>query len=115
MAYPVAHFEIVGEDGKKLHQFYRDLFGWQVDANNPMDYGAVSFSSSPLTGGISPTWGGSPSYVTVYVKVPDLAAHLAKAEALGGKVLVPPTDIPGGGSIAQFADPAGNRIGLLKG
>jgi predicted enzyme related to lactoylglutathione lyase len=115
MAYPVAHFEIVGKDGPKLHQFYRDLFGWEVKADNPMNYGYVNIGATPLTGGISPPWGGLDGYVTIYVKVPDLAAHLKRAEELGGKVLLPPTDIPGGGSIAHFADPSGNRIGLIKG
>jgi hypothetical protein len=36
MPNPVTHFEIVGKDGKKLQEFYASLFGWAVDANNPM-------------------------------------------------------------------------------
>jgi predicted enzyme related to lactoylglutathione lyase len=46
--------------------------------------------------------------------VPDLQAALNKAEKLGGKTLMPPMDVPDGPSIAQFTDPAGNRIGLVK-
>jgi predicted enzyme related to lactoylglutathione lyase len=51
--------------------------------------------------------------VTVYVEVDDLPAYLAKAEALGGKTLVPPVELPIG-SFAWMADPDGNIIGLWK-
>ena len=41
----------------------------------------------------------------------DIAAHLAKAEALGGKVVVPKVDLPNG-SFAWLGDPDGNIVGL---
>ncbi len=53
MANPVTHFEIQGADGPKLQQFYRDTFGWDVDANNPMDYGMVSAQGRGIGGGIT--------------------------------------------------------------
>lgn len=115
MPYPVVHFEIVGDNGAELQNFYRELFDWNINADNPMSYGYVSFSSGgSLTGGISHKHMPVPNYVTIFVGVPDLAAHLAKAESLGGQTLIPPTDIPGGGSFAHLADPAGNRIGLFR-
>ena len=42
MGQPVVHFEVVGKDREKLQNYYTELFGWQVDANNPMNYGIVS-------------------------------------------------------------------------
>jgi predicted enzyme related to lactoylglutathione lyase len=47
--------------------------------------------------------------------VPDLQATLEQVVALGGKVAVPPTEIPGVVTFAQFTDPEGNLIGLTKG
>lgn len=114
MADPVVHFEIIGDDGEQLQSFYRDGFGWEVNADNPMKYGYVRFAAGSLTGGISGKWGAGPSYVTIFIGVPDLQAHLDRLVGLGAKVLVPPTEIPGGGSFAHFEDPAGNRIGLFK-
>jgi predicted enzyme related to lactoylglutathione lyase len=46
--------------------------------------------------------------------VADLQAALDKAQKLGGKTAMPPMDVPGGPSIAQFTDPAGNLVGLVK-
>lgn len=114
MANPVVHFEILGKDGAALQKFYGDLFGWSIDAGNPMNYGMVTAGEGGIGGGVAATPDGS-SLVTVYVAVDDLQAALDKAEQLGGTTVMPPMDVPGGPSIAQFTDPEGNRIGLVKG
>jgi putative ATP-binding cassette transporter len=44
----------------------------------------------------------------------DPAAALDRAQELGGKTVMPPTEIPGVVTMAQFLDPAGNLIGLIK-
>jgi predicted enzyme related to lactoylglutathione lyase len=50
----------------------------------------------------------------VYVQVDDVKAYLDKIGKLGGKTIVPPTDVPGMGQFAWFADVEGNVIGLWK-
>ena len=112
MADKVTHFEVHGKDGKRLQQFYASLFGWSVDANNPMQYGMVSPEPGGIGGGIAQS--ASPM-VTFYVAVADPAAALKKVERLGGKTVMTPHDVPGGPQIAQFADTEGNVIGLVKG
>jgi predicted enzyme related to lactoylglutathione lyase len=111
MPNPVTHFEIVGKDAKKLQAFYGGLFGWPIDANNPMAYGMVQPQEGRGTGGgIGPSPDGQ-ARVTFYVEVDDLQAYLDKAVASGGSVVVPVTkteDV----SFALFADPEGNVIGL---
>ena len=114
MANPVNHFEILGNDGAALQRFYGDLFGWSIDANNPMNYGIVAPSEGGIGGGVAASMDGS-AMVTVYVQVDDLQAALDRAESLGGKTVMPPMDVRGGPTIAQFTDPAGNLIGLALG
>ena len=41
MGAPVVRFEIMGGNGSQLEEFYRELFGWKIDSNNPMKYGMV--------------------------------------------------------------------------
>jgi hypothetical protein len=41
MGQPVVHFEIAGKDGDKLRGYYGELFGWEIDSDNPMSYGLV--------------------------------------------------------------------------
>jgi len=113
MANPVSWFEVTGPDGGVLQRFYGELFGWQVDASNPMNYGMVQAPEGGIGGGIAASQDGS-AQVTFYVAVPDLQAALDTAGQLGGKTVSPPMEVPGGPTIAYFSDPAGNRIGLMK-
>ena len=114
MGRKVVHFEVIGKDGKKLQDFYAKLFDWKIDANNPMNYGMVTPEDSGLGGGIAAGMDGGAGHVTFYVEVDDLPAHLKKAEALGGKTVMGPMDVPGGPQIAMFADPEGHVIGITK-
>ena len=41
MGQPVVHFEVIGKDGEKLRDYYSELFGWEIDADNPMNYGTI--------------------------------------------------------------------------
>jgi uncharacterized protein len=118
MGAPVLHFEIMGGSGKQLEDFYSQLFGWKIDSNNPMNYGMVDTGGQGgINGGVGPAAPeqGQGSRVSVYAQVDDLQATLDKATSLGAKVILPVTDVPGGPTIAMFADPAGNVTGLMKG
>ena len=115
MGAAVTHFEIHGKDGAALQKFYADLFDWHVDSNNPMDYGMVdTHAGNGINGGVTKDMNGA-AFVTIYVEVDDLQVALDKAESLGGKTVMPPSDVPGGPTLAQFTDPEGNLIGLAKG
>jgi uncharacterized protein len=113
MADKVVWFEVTGKDGEKLQSFYSDLFGWKIDASNPMNYGTVSESESGIGGGIGKADNGS-GHVTFYMGVDDPQAYLDKAEKLGGKTVVPVTEIPNMVTFALIADPEGHVVGVVK-
>jgi predicted enzyme related to lactoylglutathione lyase len=113
MGQKVVHFEVIGKDAKKLQDFYGKLFGWNIDANNPMNYGMVQPDDAGIGGGIGADDQGA-GRVTFYVEVDDIDAQLKKAESLGGKTLMPAMAVPNGPTIAMFADPEGQMIGLVK-
>jgi predicted enzyme related to lactoylglutathione lyase len=115
MPNPVVHWEIQCKDPDKTQQFYSKLFGWHTDSNNPFNYCMVdTHAEGGINGGIGGACDGSPSRVTFYVQVDDLQAYLDKATKLGGKTVMPPTEIPNVVTLAHFADPEGNVIGLVK-
>jgi uncharacterized protein len=113
VANEVAWFEVTGRDGEKLQQFYGGLFGWKINANNPMRYGMVEAGGGGIGGGIGQSQNGG-NQVTFYVAVDDPQAYLDKAERLGGKTVVPVTEIPDMVTFAQLADPEGNVVGVVK-
>ena len=56
-----------------------------------------------------------PGEPLIYVSSDDIDATLAKVESLGGKTLLPKTEIPNAGWFGIFADPTGNRVALFTG
>ncbi len=115
MAGQITWFEIMGGDAARQHDFYAQLFGWKLDVNKEMQYGMVAAEQAGVGGGIGPTQDGSPGYVTVYIGVDDIKACMAKVEKLGGKVVMPPTELPDFQMLfGQFADPDGHVIGVTQ-
>ena len=116
MGMPVAFFEVVSDDHERAQGFYAALFDWQVAADPGMGgYGLVDIGAGEeaIGGGIGPSEVPGDAGVKIYVRVHDLQAALDRAEALGGKALMPPTDLPAGyGRFAVLADPDGNPVGL---
>ena len=113
MSHPVVHFEIIHKDAKQLQSFYSDVFGWKIDADNPMEYGTVD-TGEGIGGGIGQTPEGYAGHLTFYIQVDDPQATLDQIEKAGGKTMMPPDEVPGGPTIAQFTDPSGNMVGLVK-
>jgi uncharacterized protein len=113
MANHVVHFEVTGKDGKALQRFYSDVFGWKIDTNNPGGYGMVRDEEQKITGGIGAAPQGSQGGVTFYIHATDAKATLAKVEKLGGRVIMPLTEVAPETTIALFADPEGHVVGLM--
>jgi uncharacterized protein len=112
MSSPLIHFEVAGKDPEKLQSFFGDLFGWQINSDNPMNYGMVNLSDD-VGGGVGPAPEGQPGHAMFYVGVNDVEAALQKAESLGGSRVFGPMEVPDGPTIGHFADPEGNVVGLF--
>jgi predicted enzyme related to lactoylglutathione lyase len=111
MAHPVVHFEIGCKDKATTSAFYRDVFGWNIDAG-PM--GAINTGSASGIQGHIAALGHEPHQFThFYIQTDDLPVSLKQIEAAGGKTIVPPVEIPNG-TFAWFSDIEGNIVGLWK-
>lgn len=109
--HPVVHFEIMGRDAGRLRDFYAGLFGWSVAEVHPgAGYHAVD--DGGVGGGIGAFDGVDP-YVTVYVQTDDVAATLARAEALGATAFMGPREATPGVTVALLRDPEGHLVGLM--
>ena len=118
MANPVTWFEIIGKDAVGLQKFYKEIFDWKLSPPAPEMgmYSMLENEGQGINGGIGAADDQSPSRVTIYIEVDNPQAYLDKINQAGGKTVVPVTEIPGVGvTFAQFADPDGHVVGLLKG
>ena len=112
--------ELATRDTKAAEAFYVGLFGWGVKHStpgSPMEYTEFSVGGTPSIGMMPmpeqvPAF--VPSYWMAYFQVEDTDAAAAKVTALGGKIMVPPTDIPKTGRFSVVTDPQGAVFALFK-
>jgi predicted enzyme related to lactoylglutathione lyase len=100
-------------DAQAAVAFYSDLFGWETEELMPKDHpgsyvlgrvrgrhAAAIVSEHGAPAPPEPVW-------TTLIWVESADETAAKAAELGGRVVGPPFDSPGGGRQAVLADPAG--------
>src|SRR5882724_11000419 len=109
----ILHLGGTGQDGEKLQKFCSDLFGWQLNADNAMNYAPGTLTDA-VGVGVAPAQDGTGAAL-FYIGVENVADSLAKAESLGGKTVMAPMDVPGGPTIGVLADPEGHVVGLFQG
>lgn len=110
--------ESVSTKAESSCSFYKALFGWTLK-EMPMDGStyALAHAGEKQVGGIMPMpkmAEGTPSHWMGYVAVDDVDATAVKCTEAGGKVVMPPRDIPNMGRFAILQDPTGAHISAWK-
>lgn len=109
----IGFFEIASREGMRSKYFYESIFNWQLtDVGSEIN---ISKEYAGVKGHILNWTSEAPTYLTLYVKVDNIPNYLEKINRLGGKILIPETEIRNGGTFAQFQDLDGNIIGLSSG
>lgn len=105
--------ELVTPDLDAAKAFYGDLFGWTAeDVPGALPRASFALGDLLIGGAHAPTEAeAGPSRWTVSFRVADADADAARAQQLGGTVLLPPMDIPIG-RFAVVADPAGAAFSI---
>lgn len=107
--------ELQTRDTEGTRAFFAAVFGWtsETDPNGYVMYrkdGRIHAGSMQIDEG----WGDVPNNWAVYFHVEDVEAMVARAQELGGSVLVPPTPAGEMGLFAVLADPAGGAFTVMK-
>ncbi len=109
--------ELMTTDIKAAKTFYGDMFGWVFNdmQSNDMEYTTVKAGDQDVAGitGMPPEAGQMPPMWGAYVTVDDVEASAKQAEALGGKILLAPLDIPDIGKFCVIADPQGAALSMI--
>ena len=110
--------ELHSRDVEGSKAFYQSVFGWVpvTHADGPMPYTEFQLGDQSIAGmmDMPPMIPAEvPTYWLVYFAVDDADATAAKAQKLGGQVLMPAMDIPVG-RFAVLADPQGATFAVIK-
>jgi uncharacterized protein len=110
-------YELTTPDVEGAKKFYPQLTSWGTQAFDN-DYTMFTNGGAPVTGifklgpdlvqkGVPPNW-------MPYIEAGDVDHTAKQAASLGGKIVVPPQDIPGTGRFAVLQDPQGATFGIYK-
>jgi predicted enzyme related to lactoylglutathione lyase len=109
--------ELMTTDVPGAVDFYTKLFGWTTQElpMEGMSYTLIKVGESEVGGimAVPPQAEGMPPAGGVYVTVDDVDAIAKTAEKLGGKIIVPPQDIPDVGRFCVIQDPQGAYIAAI--
>lgn len=110
--------ELISTNLDVAARYYADLFGWKLE-RAPMDgmeYTLAKAGDVQVGGMMAQPeeMAGAPSMWIAYFAVASCDDVVTKAGELGGKVLVPPMDIPTVGRFATLADPQGAAFSILQ-
>ena len=106
--------ELLTNDTATAEKFYTQLFGWKAKVSP--EYTEFSVGATPDAGmmKIDDKMGNVPPNWLPYFQVNDCDASAATAAASGGRVNVPPADIPNVGRFAVLGDPQGATFAIIK-
>jgi uncharacterized protein len=119
----VVHFEIPADDVGRAKEFYRSIFGWQLQDMPEMNYTIVQTTAvdeqhmptepGAINGGLMRRTRETPAPV-ITIDVESIDEALKQVESRGGTVVRPRTEIRGMGAFAYFTDTEGNTLGLWE-
>jgi len=114
----VSWTELLTTDVAGAKSFYATVLDWEMEETD-MGSGpyTVLKAGDQQIGGIMAmpdgTPPGTPPHWGSYVTVNDVDEVAEKAKTYGGRLLVPPTDIPGVGRFCTFRDPQGAVLSVI--
>jgi predicted enzyme related to lactoylglutathione lyase len=120
----VVHFEVPFSDGERARNFYKQIFGWQLNEMPEMKYTIVSTgpaaeSGMPaepgyIGGGMFEREPAFPQGPVITIDVDSIDDALAKIRSLGGEPVGEKTPVGEMGFAAYFKDTEGNVMGLWE-
>jgi predicted enzyme related to lactoylglutathione lyase len=115
----IVHFEIPADDVDRARKFYSALFGWKIEKfPGEMEYWMIATSGdfndkTSLGGGLMKRKDPHQPNLN-YIGVNSVDEYSKKVNELGGKVVIPKTEIPGYGFFAVCSDTENNAFALWE-
>jgi uncharacterized protein len=114
-------YELMTSDPDAAQAFYTQVVGWSAAAyplpdGSEGEYRVFAAPDGEGVGGMMKSPDGGPATAWFsYIGVDDVDAAVARIQAAGGKVLMPPTTVEGVGRLALLDDPQGAAFYVMKG
>jgi predicted enzyme related to lactoylglutathione lyase len=113
----VSFFEFTSPDTAKEKEFFKAVFGWEIQQWGDRDYWLVTTGPKEevgIDGAImAPPMADAPRVANT-ITVANLDDSIARAKAAGATVVSEKTEVPGFGWLAYIASPTGIVFGMIE-
>jgi len=110
----ITHIEIPADDVERAKRFYAAVAGWDFSEMDGFPNYWLFRTGETSGGGLGLRGDSVGNTIRIYISVDTLEPAVAAAEANGGTVTTPPSDVPGQGRYAVVRDPEGSEIALWE-
>lgn len=117
MTASVTHFEIFANEPNSLAEFYRELFGWDIQKVPGVDYFRIQTAASAghsIGGGLLLRPIEGPRSWVHYVLVDSIDLTIDKLQKMGGKIVREKAAVPKTAWYALAEDPQGNIFAIYQ-
>jgi predicted enzyme related to lactoylglutathione lyase len=112
----VVHFEVSADNPERAAEFYKTVFGWEIQKwSGPQDYWVIKTGADDqpgINGGMF-VRKGPVGHVNA-IDVPSVDEFAVKIEASGGTIVVPKMRVPGVGWLAYAKDTEDSIFGIFQ-
>ena len=124
---PVVHFEMPAKDRKRVVEFYKNVFGWDMmqlgaemgnyilAGTTPVDENQMALNPGAINGGFF-DYKDEPGFNAphIVIQVGNLEDSMKNVKEKGGEIKGKPMEIQGIGMYVSFIDSEGNIVGMLQ-
>lgn len=116
MANHIRFVAITAADVERARKFYEAVFGWTFEDWGPPGFYIINGAgvAAALQERHEPLVGTHPRSFEISVGVDDLDDIIARVKAAGGRIVMDKSHIETVGTLIQFLDTEGNRMGAMK-
>ncbi len=111
----ITHVDIPADDIERAKSFYGGVFGWQIAEVPGFEGYPMWQAPNKISGGGIAKRTDTLSATRSYVEVDSIDDAIAKAQELGGRLVLEKTPISETSWYAALEDTEGNQIGLYEG
>lgn len=114
---PVVFWELASHDMESSVEFFRKVFDWNIVFDERLGFSIIPETGSAnesLDGGIFTLKRAKLPFLTVYIRVNNIADKAREVENNGGFIVEAPFAISGTSTICLFNEPSGVTFAMIE-
>ena len=111
---PIVWWELATQDAEKSVEFFKTVFGWDLNYNEKAGFYTMQHEPKMDGGGIFTLRKARLPFLALYIQVDDIQAKREAVVEHGGFIVEEPFEIGGDQMLCLFNDPSGVTFAMIQ-